>query len=53
MYILKMPGLSLEYSWVGWGRKGGWVETESYFQLLILHLCVVMYRLSQFTYQWT
>ena len=43
-----MPGLSLDYTWVGWERRrGDWVESEGYFQLLILHLRAVVYRLSQ------
>jgi hypothetical protein len=40
-----MLALSLDYSRVGWERVGGWVESEGYFkfQLLILHLCGILY----------
>jgi hypothetical protein len=43
-----MTSFPLDYTWVGWKRRrGDWVKSEGYFQLLILHLCV--YQLSQFT----
>jgi len=37
-----MPGLSLDYTLVGWERRrGDWLESENCFQLLILHVCVL------------
>ena len=50
MCFLKMPSLPLDYTWVGWEkRRGDWLESEGYFQLLILQLWSFIYRLSQFT----
>ena len=43
-FVVQVPGLSLDYTWVGWERRrGDWLESEGHFQLLILHLCGILY----------